>query len=85
MKEVTFPAVYHEWPSSSSVCMQQDLHVKISVKGASPACEGEEGERYRDGHVHAHHANLNLVLVLARCWPRLGEDGCSIAVGVAVH
>ena len=60
-------------------------HVQISIKGASPAGEGEEWQRYRDWHIHANHAYFDLVLVLACGWARLGEDGGAVAVRIPVH
>ena len=67
-----------------SSIVRNSLHVQVSIKGASPASEGEEWQGHRDGHVHPNHANLNLVLVLARCWARLGEYGCAVAMQVAI-
>ena len=30
------------------------VHVQVPSKGASPSCEGEEGQRHWYGHVDAH-------------------------------
>lgn len=46
--------------------------------------EGEEGERDRDGHVDAHHADLHLVLKLARRRPAGSEQRGAVTVGVGV-
>ena len=58
--------------------------VGIAEQRGFPAAEAVVGHRYRDGHVDADHADLDLVLEAPRRAAVVGEDRGAVAVGVGV-
>src|SRR5215207_8472932 len=58
--------------------------VEVAEAGALPAAEGVVGDRHRDRHVDAHHADVDFGGEVARRVAVAGEDGDAIAVFVLV-
>ena len=57
----------------------------VAEERGLPAAEGVIGDRHRDGHVDAHHPDLDVELVLACSAAVTGEDRRAVAERVAVH
>src|SRR3954451_6956789 len=54
--------------------------VEIAEAGALPASERIVGDRHRDRHVDAHHADIDFRREIARRVAVAGEDGDAVAV-----
>src|SRR5438552_9043959 len=61
------------------------VHVQVAEEGGLPAAEAVVGDRHRDRHVDADHADVDVELELARGSAVAGEDRHPIAVRVVVH
>src|SRR3569833_2384962 len=59
------------------------VHMGVAEQRRLPAAEGVIGHRHRDRHVHADHADLDLVLEPARGAAVVGEDRGAVPVRVA--
>src|SRR5690348_1120445 len=60
------------------------VHVGVAEERVLPAAEGVVGDRHRDRHVDADHADLDLELEAPGRAAVAGEDGRAVGVGVGV-
>ena len=60
------------------------VHAVVAKRGALPAAEAVVGDRHRQRHVDADHADLDVVAEVARRFAVAGEDAGAVAVFVGV-
>src|ERR1700690_2789993 len=58
------------------------VRVRVTEERALPTSEGVGGDRHRDRHVDAHHADLHLVLEAPRRTTVVREDRGAVAVRI---